>query len=118
METDVFEEEHATVSERLAFGFGVVADTIGSENHWRAKHFGQFGRDGSQRIFWIGAALWASEVRRQHQAAAFLDRQTQGRESFADARVVAHFSVFERNVEIDANENALAVEIEVVDGEF
>src|SRR4029077_16906957 len=60
----------------------------------------------------------AAKMRSQHDAGALLDGEADGRKRFADARVVGDDGILERNVEIDADENALAAKVEVIDGEL
>ena len=53
-----------------------------------------------------------------NEAAAFLDGETQGRKRLANAGVVGDNAILKRHVEVDADEDAFALEIEIVDGEF
>jgi hypothetical protein len=57
-------------------------------------------------------------VRGENEARTLLDREPQRREGFADARVIGDDRVLEGNVEVDADEDAFAFQIEVVDGEL
>jgi hypothetical protein len=57
-------------------------------------------------------------MRSEDQAAAFLNSEAERGECFANARVVGDDPVFERDVEVHTDENALAAEFEVVDGEL
>ena len=57
-------------------------------------------------------------MRGQHEASAFLDGQAQRWQRFANSRVIGDDPIFERNVEVGANEHAFAMEIEIVDGQF
>src|SRR6266581_4253426 len=57
-------------------------------------------------------------MRSENQAGAFFDGQAERGKRLADARVVGDDGVLERDVEVDANENAFAFEVEVVDGEL
>ncbi len=57
-------------------------------------------------------------MRSQNQAAALFDGQLQRGQRFADARVVGDDAVLEWHVEVHADENALAAEVEIVDGQF
>ena len=55
---------------------------------------------------------------RQIEVLAAFDGQAQSRQSLADAGVVRHFRAIEWDVEIYADENALAFEIKVANREL
>src|SRR5580704_14913784 len=105
MEADIFEQQYAAVGERLALGFSIVADGVGSKNHRHVEHFGQLCGHRCERVLRVRAALWSSKMGCEHQTAALLNGEAQGRQGFAEASVVADFPVFQRDVKIDANEN-------------
>src|SRR5882724_2338813 len=117
MEADVFQHEHFPVAQGLALAFGAWTDTIQGEGDRLAEQLFQFFGGGPQRIFWIRAALGPAEMRSKHEPSALFDGQPQRRQSFADACVVGDDAVFQGNVEVHADENAFAAEVEVVDGE-
>jgi len=57
-------------------------------------------------------------MRREHQPTTLVNGEPQRRKSLTDARVVGDDALFQRNVEIHADENALAAKVEVIDGEL
>jgi hypothetical protein len=57
-------------------------------------------------------------MRSEYQAAAFFNSELKRGKCFANACVIGDDTVLERDVEVHADENAFAAEIEVVDGEF
>src|SRR6266481_3122062 len=118
MEADVFQHEHFPVAQGLALAFGAWTDTIQSEGDWLAEQLFQFFGGGPEGIFWIRAAFGPAEMRSKHEAGALFNGEPQCRQSFADASVVGDDGVFQRNVEIHADENAFAAEVEGVDGEL
>src|SRR6266481_373239 len=118
MEADVFQHEHFPVAQGLALAFGAWTDTIQSEGDWLAEQLFQFFGGGPEGIFWIRAAFGPAEMRSKHEAGALFNGEPQCRQSFADACVVGDDAVFQGNVEIHADENAFAAEVEVVDGEL
>src|SRR6266481_3466361 len=118
METDVFENEDFAVAQGFALAFGARADAIKREGHWIPEKLFQFLGGRLQRIFQIGTALGAAQVRSKHEPSAFLNRKTQCRKRFADASVVGDEAIFERDVEVHADEEALSAEVEFVDGEL
>src|SRR6266403_938665 len=118
MEADVFQHEYFPVAQGLALAFSAWTDTIQGEGDRLAEQLFQFFGGGPQRIFRIRAALWPAEMRSKHEPAALFDGEPQGRKSFADACVVGDDAVLQGNVEVHADENAFAAEVEVVDGEL
>ncbi len=57
-------------------------------------------------------------MRREDEPRGALHCEVERRNCFADARVLGDFAAFERDVEIDADEDALARHLEIADGEF
>src|ERR1700687_5823456 len=118
MEAHVFQDEHFPIAQGFALTFGSGADAIQGERHRLAKKLFQFFRRGPEGILRIRTALGPAEMRGQYKAAAFLNGESDCRNSFADARVVSDHAVLQRNIKVHANEDALATEIEIVDGEL
>src|SRR5712675_1369218 len=63
----------------------------------------------------VRARPWPAKVGRQDQSPTFLNRQPQRRQRLANARVIADHAILERNIEVHANEHALAAQIEIID---
>src|ERR1700747_599268 len=118
MEADVFENQDFPVAQSFALAFGTRADAIESEGHRITEKLFQLFGCWPQRIFQIGTALGAAEMRSQNKSRTLLNRKADCRKGFADAGVVGDDAVFQRDVEVHANENALSAEVEVVDGEL
>src|SRR2546423_10002587 len=75
-------------------------------------------RHWPQAVLLRALALRPSQVRREYDARAVLDRVPDGRQRRADARVVLDPPVFHGHVEVHAHEDALALEVEVFDGKL
>src|ERR1700730_6594843 len=118
MEADVFEQQDAAVGEGFALPLGIGADAIGRERDGPLQKFFEFLRGGRQGILWLRATLRPAKVRGEDETSSLVNGETQRRKGFADARVVGDETVLDRDVEVDADEHALAVELEIVDGEF
>ena len=65
---------------------------------------------------WAIAALGPAEMREQDDLAALVGDLADGRHDALDARGVGHAAVFHRHVEIDAQQHALALDVDVVEG--
>ena len=118
MEADVFEKKDIAVGERLALRFWDGADAIRGETNGLADQSFELLGGRKKRILGIRTAFGPPQMRSEDQACAFLNGQAQGGDSFTNAGIVGDHAVLERDVEVHANEYALAAEFEIVDGEF
>ena len=71
--------------------------------------------DGPQRIGFVRFALGTAEVGEKNDLAALAGDLLDGRRDAFDARRIRHTAVFGRNIEVDAQENALASDLGVVE---
>src|SRR5713226_1136328 len=116
MEADIFKHQQFAVAYRSALAFGTGADTIEGKRHGIAEKLFKLFRGGLQGIFQVRAAFGTAKMRCENDAGTFLDGKADRWERFADACVVGDHAVFEGNVEVHADEDALAAKFEVVDG--
>ncbi len=70
---------------------------------------------GLSEYLGIGLAFRSPEMRRQDDRGALVERVLDRRQRRADARVVGNRAVLDRHVEVHADEDALAGEIEIRD---
>ena len=116
---DVLEHEHLTRCEPLGQLLDLGSDHRRRQRHRRADQLRQAIGDGPQRQ--VGFAVsWPAQVGDEHQPGAAAAQLLQRGQCRADPGVVGHARravgvVGERDVEVDAHENALAVHIEVVE---
>src|SRR5262249_28274566 len=69
--------------------------------------------------FCIELALGPAEMGCQDQASAFAQSIFDGGQGLADTRVIGYATVFvERDVEINAHEDAMAIKVQILDGEL
>ena len=107
LEADVLEHHDVPV------GNGVE---IAGERDVGAEQLGQPRRDGREAEVQV-APLRPPEVGGQQEPRATAAQLLQGRQRGADPRVVPNDPIFQRDVEVDADEDALALELaEVVEG--
>ena len=115
MEAGVLEQEDIAV---LHFGdrvVGCLADAVAGKSDRPLDDVGDRGGDGFQRIRFVRAALRPAEMRKQNDLAAFVRDFLNRRRDAFDARRIGHPPVLRRNVEIDAQENALAGDVGVIE---
>ena len=118
MEADVFQDEHFPIAQGLALALGAWTDTIQGEGNRLPEQLFQFFGGGPQGVFWIAGALGSPEMRSKDEPGALFNGEPECRQSFADACVVGDDAVLQGDVEVHADENAFATEVEVVDGEL
>ena len=92
----------------------LVADAVGRERDRPAEQLRQAIGDRPQAQLRFDLALRPAEVAGEDDRRALLERVLNGRQRRLDARVVADDAVLERDVEVDADEDALALEIEIL----
>ncbi len=112
MEAEVFEQQRLAFLEleRHFFGFGPNAlwaetDIFAARQFLVEQHAQTLG-DGLETQLGIGLAFGTAEVRREDKAGAVTQSVLDAGQGFADARVVHDAAVVERDVEVDAHEDA------------
>jgi hypothetical protein len=117
VEPQVLEQHQAAGRDACRDRFSRGADAVPGERHRPADELRQPGRDGAQAHLGIRLAFRAAQVRRQHDARrAGVERVLDGRQRRTNSRVVADHAVLERDVEIDAHEDARALQRQVTNG--
>ncbi len=124
MEAEVFKQQRLALLEfeRHFFGFGPNA--LGAEaNIFAARQFlveqhAEALGDGFQTQLWIRLAFGTAQVRREDEARAVTQSVFDGGQGFADAGVVHDAAVVERDVEVDAHEDAPIVERKIANRKF
>src|SRR5439155_3709691 len=93
---------------------GGLADAVVGENDRHAEQLRQPVDERPQAEFRVRRALRPPEVARQnYRSRALIERVLDRRERRANTSVVADDAVFQRHVEVDANEDALALELKI-----
>ena len=115
MEAGVLEQKHVAVLHLGDRVVGCLADAVGREGDRPLDDVGDRGGDGFERIGLVRAALGPAEMREQNDLAALVRDLRDGRRDALDARRIGHPAVLRRNVEIDAQQNALAGDVGVVE---
>ncbi len=117
VEAQVLEERDLAVAEVVDDLSRAVADAVVREHDLAGwEELRETGADGLERQLGVALALWPPEVRREHDAPTSLERQLDRRQSRPDPRVVGDGGAVERNVEVDAHEDATALDVELLHG--
>ena len=118
MEAEVLEEDDLAGLERGTGGFGRGADTVGQERHRFLEQLGEFVGDRLERELRDDLAVRAAEVAGEDDRGALFEGELDGREGRNDAGVVGDGTsgLVLRDVEVHADEDAFAGEVEVADG--
>ena len=99
---------------------GVLADNgvVVSKGDGLAELLAQADSNGGQAELSLGAVLRLAQVAAQDDLGAIIDQLFDGRQGRVDAVVVGDDAVLHRNVEVAANQHALAGVIFIVNGLF
>ena len=116
VEAGVLEQQHVAVLHRRDRGLRYGADAIGGEPDRPAESSATRRGDRPQRIGRVGPALGAAEMGEQNDLAALVGDLADRRQHALDARCVADFAVFHGNVEVDAQQDAFALDVGGVEG--
>ena len=114
VEPDVLEQEHFAVAQEPLEPPDLVADDIGSHDDLVRNELGQPLRGRLEAHRRVDLALGPSEVGGDDEPGAVFEEPGDGRQGRPDAGVVADLAlVVEGDVEVDAEENELAFDVEV-----
>ncbi len=115
-EADVLEHADVTVTQRIDHALGAVADHVGGEAHIRPEQAAQSGGDRSQPCAVVDPAPGAAEVSDHDHPGASSPECFDGWDRLADPAIVADLAIAHRHVEVLAQQDPLAVHIDVIDG--
>ena len=114
VEPEVLEQHHLAAPrrpiDRRARG---VTDAVLGKLDRTAEKLGEPGGDRLQGVLGIGFAFRPPEMRRQDDRGALVECVIDRRQRRADASVVGNRAVLDRHVEVHADEDARAGEIEI-----
>ena len=115
VEAGVLQTKNVAVLHRGDGFGGGLADAVLGKGDRLLDHLRQRRRDGLQRILRI-AALGAAEMRQQDHLAALGGNFGDGGRDAFEAGSVGDAAVFRGDVEVDAQQNALALDVDVIEG--
>ena len=91
-----------------------VTDDLVREADLAVEQLGEAGPDRLHRVLGVGGAVGAPEVRGEDEPRAAFSQPTQGRQRRLDTRVVADLAALQRDVEVDPDEHASILDVEVI----
>jgi hypothetical protein len=115
---EVFQKQDLSGAEPLCERAGLGPDAVGREGHGLTQPRGHPLGDGGQGVLRIPRSLGAPKMRGENDCGAGAERMTNGGQDRSQTRVVADRSVLERSVEVGAQEEALARELQLGNGEL
>ena len=118
VEAQVLEEEDAAGGEGGDRRGGGGADAVFGEGDGGAEESGERVGDGAERHVGDALAVGPPEMRHQDHLRVLAAQVVDGRERFAQALVRFDLAVLQGNVEVDAHDDALVGDGEVLDEEF
>ena len=111
IETDVLEQRDLAITQS---GDGLSsggADDVGSQRDLHAGEFSKALGDGGKREGGIDLALGAAEVSHDDDLGTGVGEGLEGRQSRTNTAIIGDDAVLERNVEVGADEDALAAQV-------
>ncbi len=117
VEANVLEQDEITVGERRRGFARGLADAIGGECDRESEARAELARYRGERIFRARRTVRAAEVREHDRARALLVQVAQRRERRHEPRLVGDGAVLHRDVEIFADDDALAADVEILERE-
>jgi len=108
MKPEVLKQRDLTVAQRIYFFLSGFANTIFGKRYRLRNQLRQMFRDRTQAVLVHALTFRPAQVRRQNHSRAVFGGVVNGGNRGTNARVVFDFAVFDGNVEIDADEDALA----------
>ena len=115
MEAGIFQTKDVAVLHRRDGLFGDFADAIVGEGDRLLDHLRQRRGDRLQRILGV-ASLGPAEMREQYHLAALAGYLGDGRCDALEPGGVGDAALLHRHVEIDAQQHALALHVDVIEG--
>ena len=121
MKPQILQKQRLTFFQLRGNFLRLWTDTVGTEAHVFAarqffvEHHAQPLGHRLQAHLQIRFAFGTPQMRGQNQSRPMAQRILDRGQGFADARVVHHAAVFQRNIEVDAHEDTVAVERQITD---
>jgi hypothetical protein len=118
VEPQVLEQDDLAGAHPLECVFGADAEGIACDRHVAAQQLGQPLADRAQAKAVGDLAVGSAQVAGEDDLRPGLHERDDGRDRGADPRVILHLAVGERDIEVDAHEDALAGDIRIADREL
>ena len=111
VEANVLQQHHVAVVHRGDLGLGVLAVGVLGQRDLDAEQLAQTLGDRGQRQLRDDLALRTAEVGHQDDLGAFFAKRRDSRQRGLDTAIIGNRGDVQRDVEIGAHQNALALEI-------
>jgi hypothetical protein len=118
VKSKVFEQQHVAILHYCGLVFCLIADAVCSKNNRPTKQTRKVFSHRGKAVPLNALTLRPAQVRSKNHASIMCNSIADRRQSRANARVVFNLSFLERYVEIDANEDAIALQVKVFDGKL
>ena len=113
VEAHVLEQKEFACTQTTNGVVGTNAERIASRRHIDANKLCQSLRCRSKAQAVNNATIWSAKVRHDHDRCAAIEERLDRWNCGADTRVVDDLSIGERHVEVDAQQHALALHVQL-----
>ena len=114
VETNVLKQHNVAIVHGGDLGLSVLAVGVLGQRHVGAEQLAEAGGNRGQAQLRNDLAFRAAKVGHEDDLGAFFAQGLDGRQSSLDSTVIGDGGAVQRNIEISANQNALALEISKV----
>mgnify|MGYP000600505667 CR=1 FL=1 len=111
VETNVLKQHNVAIVHGGDLGLSVLAVGVLGQRHVGAEQLAEAGGNRGQAQLRNDLAFRAAKVGHEDDLGAFFAQGLDGRQSSLDSTVIGDGGAVQRNIEISANQNALALEI-------
>src|SRR5256714_6857318 len=118
IEADILQHHNLAVAHRSHCGLDRGTDAVLQVGHGASHELAEPLRQRRGPVGVVDLAVGAAEMGDQDHAGTALEQVLDGRERLADAGVVDDAAILDRDVEVDADQHALARDVEVANRGF
>jgi hypothetical protein len=115
MEANILKEEQLARSQATHGIVGTNTKCITGRRHVHTNKLRESLSCGSQAKAIDNATIWSAKVRHDHDRCTAIKERLDGWDGGADARIVNDLSIGERHIEVDAQQHALALHVQLTD---
>src|SRR6266542_5309287 len=118
MKSQIFQQKDVAILQPRSPGFSFFANAVCCESNRSAKQTRKMLSHRSKAVFLNPLALRSPQVRSQNYASILPDAIPNRRQGSSNTRVVFNLAFLQRHVEVNADEDAFALQTEVFDGKL
>jgi hypothetical protein len=116
MEANILKEEQLARSQATHGIVGTNTKCITGRRHVHTNKLRESLSCGSQAKAIDNATIWSAKVRHDHDRCTAIKERLDGWDGGADARIVNDLSIGKRHIEVNAQQHALTLHVQLTNG--